>query len=225
MKAAAQKRSRPRKRTKKIRPWLLLFRMGAWLLVAIVIWCGYLLWLINGYNPNKPLGEADAGIVLGAAMWGDVPSPALKERLDFAYKLYTEGKADKLILSGGHDGNGAVLSEAEGMRQYLLAKGITSDKLLIEDKSHSTYENLLYSRSIAEANQLTSLIIITHDYHAARALDIAERLNYGNVQAAGTKSTVLNPVYNETREVLAFTKWKLDSLLLWFGLRSPDPML
>ncbi|WP_337101428.1 YdcF family protein [Paenibacillus sp. YIM B09110] len=224
MKAAAQKKSRPRKRTNKFRPWLLLFRLSAWLLVALVLWCGYLLWLINNHV-NDNLAEADAGIVLGAAMWGNAPSPALRERLEYAYSLYEEGKVDFLILSGGHDANGAVKSEAEGMRDYLLAKGITSDKLLLEDKSHSTYENLRNSQAIANDHNYSSFIIITHDYHAARAASIAKHLKFADAQVAGTKSEVLNPVYNESREVLAFTKWKLDSILLLFGFRSPDPML
>lgn len=224
MKAAAQKRGRPRKRTNKFRPWLLLFRLSAWLLVALVLWCGYLLWLINNHV-NNDFEAADAGIVLGAAMWGDAPSPALRERLEYAYRLYEDGKVDKLILSGGHDANGATKSEAEGMRDYLLAKGITGDKLLLEDKSHSTYENLRNSQAIANDNNYSSVIIITHDYHAARAASIAKHLEFADAQVAGTKSEVLNPVYNETREVLAFTKWKLDSMLLLFGVRSPDPML
>lgn len=218
MRTAAQKKSRPRRRTNKFRPWLLLFRLAAWLLVALVLWCGYLLWLINNHT-NQEFEEADAGIVLGAAMWGDSPSPALRERLEYAYRLYEEGKVDKLILSGGHDANGAAKSEAEGMRDYLLAKGITGDKLLLEDKSYSTYENLRNSQAIANDNHLSSVIIITHDYHAARAASIAKHLKFADAQVAGTKSEVLNPVYNETREVLAFTKWKLDSMLMLVGYR------
>ncbi|MCA0758548.1 YdcF family protein [Paenibacillus sp. N4] len=223
--AASKRRSSPRKRTKKARPWLLLFRAAAWLICAGVFWFGYLLWLINGFDTTKPIAKADAGIVLGAALWNDVPSPALKERLDFAYELITLGKVDKLILSGGLGANGATKTEAEGMRDYLIAKGITEDKLLLENASTSTYENLLNSRKIAEDGKLKELVIITHDYHAARAKEMAGQLDYGDFQVAATKSKVLNPVFNEAREVLAFTKWKLDLALLTLGARSPDSML
>lgn len=225
MKTATGRRSRSRKRTKAIRPWLLLFRVVAWTLCAGVFWCGYLLWLINGFPTEKPLSKADAGIVLGAALWNDVPSPALKERLDYAWQLYEAGTVDKLILSGGLDGNGSVKTEAEGMRDYLIAKGISTDKLLLENKASSTYENLLFSKNIAEQNELTDLIIITHSYHAARSKEVAKKLDFKQFQIAATHSKVLNPVYNESREVLAFTKWKLDSLLLIFGIRSSDSTL
>lgn len=220
MRTSTVRRSRPRKRSKKNRSWLLLFRVAAWLVCAGVFWCGYLLWLINGYPTDKPLAKADAGIVLGAALWNDVPSPALKERLELAVTLYNEGAVDKLILSGGLDHNKATKTEAEGMRDYLIAKGISADKLLLENESTSTYENLLFSKKIADQQKLTQLVVITHDYHAARSKEIAKQLDFKHFQVAATKSKVLNPVYNETREVLAFTKWKLDWLLLTLGIRS-----
>lgn len=225
MNTATGRRSRPRKRTKKHRPWLLLFRVVAWTICAGVFWCGYLLWLINGFPMDKQLVKADAGIVLGAALWNDVPSPALKERLDFAYRLYKTGLVDKLILSGGLDGNGSLKTEAEGMRDYLIGKGISADKLLLENKATSTYENLSFSKRIAEQHKLTNLMVITHDYHAARSKEIAKKLDFKPFQVAATKSKVLNPVYNESREVLAFTKWKLDSLLITFGISSSDSAL
>ncbi|MBD2869838.1 YdcF family protein [Paenibacillus sp. IB182493] len=224
--AATGRRSRPRKRAKKTRSWLLLFRLAAWLVVAGVFWCGYLLWLINGFPSDKPVAKAEAGIVLGAALWNDVPSPALKERLDYAAELVQGGIVDKLILTGGLDANGATITEAEGMREYLTkAKGISADKLLLENKATSTYENLLFSKAVADASGLESLVVITHDYHAARAKEVAKRLDYGQFQVAATKSKVLNPVLNETREVLAFTKWKLDSLLLALGIGPSESKL
>ncbi|WP_028610639.1 YdcF family protein [Paenibacillus harenae] len=220
MTAAVSRRSRPGKRAKKKRSRLLLFRAAAWMICAGLFWCGYLLWLINGYPADKQIAKAEAGIVLGAALWNDVPSPALKERLDYAAKLYKDGIVDKLILSGGLDLNGATKTEAEGMRDYLTAKGISADKLLLEKEATSTYENLLFSKAVAEANGITRSVIITHDYHAARAKEVAKKLHYKHFQVAATKSEVLNPVLNETREVLAYTKWKLDSLLITLGIRS-----
>lgn len=225
MKNVVHTRSRSRKRRKKFRPWLLLFRIIAWGIVAGVVWCGYLLWLINSYDSSKPIAQADAGIVLGAALWNDVPSPALKERLDLAYELYAAGNVKHLILSGGLDGNGSTQTEAEGMRVYLMERGIPSDKLLLENASRSTYENLLNSKIVADRNHFASLLIITHDYHSARAMEIARYLDFPDAKPAAIKSKVLKPVYNESREVLAFTKWKLDALLLTIGYRSPDSVL
>ncbi|MFD1954793.1 YdcF family protein [Paenibacillus thailandensis] len=216
MKPNNRRGSSSRKR-KSARPWLLLFRLMSWCIVAGVFWCGYLLYLINGYDYSRDAPKADAAIVLGAALWNDMPSPALKERLDSAYGLYKEGKVGKLILTGGLDGNGSKLTEAEGMRNYLVALGVPEDKLLLELKARSTYENLLFSKPIAEAYDLDRLLIVTHDYHASRADEIAGFLDYSNYTMAAFPSEVLNPVKNESREVLAYTKWKLDELLLSLG--------
>lgn len=217
MKANIRKGSSPRRRKSSKRPWLLFFRLICWCVVAGVFWCGYMLYLINGYQSAEELKEADAGIVLGAALWNDKPSPALKERLDYAFELYEQGKVDMLILTGGLDGNGSKLTEAEGMRDYLTALGVPEDKLLLELKARSTYENLLFSKPIAEAYSLNRLLIITHDYHASRASEIADFLGYEDTETAAFASEVLNPVKNESREVLAYTKWKLDELLMRLG--------
>ncbi|WP_127491398.1 YdcF family protein [Paenibacillus glycanilyticus] len=217
MKSIVQTGSKSRKRR-----GLLLFRLFVGLCLLGVLCCGYLLWLINSYDDSKPVEQADAAIVLGASLWSDKPSPALKERLDFADKLYKDGKVKMLILSGGLDRNGSKLTEAQGMRVYLLAKGIPEDKMLLDNAARSTYENLLNSKVIAAEHGLNKLLIVTHDYHAPRAMEMARYLDYENVQAAAFHSEVLSPFKNQSREVLAYAKWKVDAVLLHFGYRSPD---
>ncbi|MCR2802899.1 YdcF family protein [Paenibacillus soyae] len=225
MKTQVQKRSRPRKRKTEFRPWLLLFRLAMWTLAAGLLWSGYMLWLINGYNAKASYPSADAGIVLGAALWNDKPSPALKERLNYALKLLEDGTVGALVLSGGHGGRASTLTEAEGMRNYLLEQGAPADKLLLETEATSTYQNLVLSRDVAEQHGLKTFLVITHDYHAARAGEIAAYADIGAVGVAGAESLVLNEFYNHSREVLAFTKWKLDWLTLTLGIRSPDSLL
>ncbi|GKU79359.1 YdcF family protein [Paenibacillus sp. L3-i20] len=225
MKSVAQKRSKPRKRKTVFRPWLLFFRFFMWLIVAGVFWCGYVMWLMNNYTAESTYPEADAGIVLGAALWNDRPSPALKERLDYAKLLLEKGTVDRLILSGGHGGISSTLSEAEGMQNYLLLKGVDKDKLLLETKASSTYQNIIFSRDIGESHGLQTYLVITHDYHAARAKEIAAYADLESKGVAGVKSKVLNEFYNDTREVLAFTKWKLDWLTISLGIRSPESLL
>ncbi|MBH5317796.1 YdcF family protein [Paenibacillus sp. GSMTC-2017] len=222
MKSVPKKRSKPRKRKRAFRPWLLFFRFIMWSLVAGIFWCGYLYWVMNNYSAKDTYPKADAGIVLGAALWGDTPSPALKERLDFAIVLLENGTVKSLILTGGVGGRSSTLSEAEGMRNYLLLKGVAEDKLLLEKKASSTYQNIVFSRNIGESKGIKSYLIITHDYHAARANEIATFAGLETKGVAGVQSRVLNEFYNDTREVLAFTKWKLDWLTFTLGLRSPE---
>ncbi|WP_219837535.1 YdcF family protein [Paenibacillus sp. R14(2021)] len=228
MKAAAEskrnpKRSPKRSSRRRFRPLLLLLRICAWVAALGVFWCAYLLWLICSYDLPKPVPKSDAAIILGAALWDNKPSPGLRERLEHGYALYKQGTVKYFILSGGHDHNGSTLSEAEGMRDYLAAKGVPKVKMMLEEDSRSTYENLLFSRPLAAKHGWCKLLIVTHDFHAPRAGEISAYLNYpANTVTAGYKSQVLSVGYNYSREVLAYTKWKLDEQLMRLGLRLPD---
>jgi uncharacterized SAM-binding protein YcdF (DUF218 family) len=210
------------RRRRKRRPLLILLRIVVSIGVLGVIWCGYLLWLINSAHPPKAIPKSDAAIVLGAALWSDKPSPGLKERLDRAFLLYKEGKTDKLILTGGYDLNGSKLTEAEGMRNYLVSLGVPKEKLLLENKATSTYENMVFSKEIIDREKLHSILIVTHDYHSSRSKEIAQYVGIKNATMVPFHSKVLKPVYNQTREVLAYTKWKVDAVLMQFGWKVED---
>lgn len=226
MMAVKQRRSSTRRRKSSRRPWLLLFRFIIVMFTAGIVWSCYAAWYINHHSVALEEGlHADAGIVLGAALWNNKPSPALKERLEYAYELYESGVVDRLILSGGHGGLSSTISEAEGMRDYLVDKGMPEDKLLLETEATSTYQNLVFSKLLGEEAGVSSFLVITHDYHTLRAQEIASFAGFEPASVAGVKSRVLNQFYNDTREVLAYTKWKLDYALLRIGIRSPESML
>ncbi|MFE5317328.1 YdcF family protein [Paenibacillus sp. NPDC056579] len=194
-----------------------LARIVIALCCAALLWIGYLLWLMGSLTDN-PETKGDVGIVLGAALWGDKPSPGLRERLDKAVELYRTGRIPGLIVSGGAGSAQEIgesrLTEAEGMRNYLLEQGIPRDVIWMENQSTDTYENLLFSKSIVQEHHWRKVVIITHQYHAARALDMAEFLGYEHPAAAPVTSKVLMMSWHKSRETLAWTKWTLDKLLL-----------
>lgn len=183
---------------------------------ALLIWCSALLAIIMRYEgqPESSLKHADVGIVLGASLWDDKPSPGLQERLDYALELYKAGDFDRFLVTGGLDSNGATITEAEGMRRYLLAKGVPDSDIVLEPKAHSTLENLKFSQAIMNTSGWHTAVIVTHQYHGSRAADIAKALHYDPVQVSVTDSRVLNMTYNRAREVLAYTKWLADKWLL-----------
>ncbi len=178
-----------------------------------VLWILYLQWMIFSVQHQK-LNKSDVGIVLGAALWNDYPSPALQERLDAAYDLYNRGYYSKIIVSGGMDHNGSTIPEAEGMKHYLMAKGTSADHIFIEDQSRSTYENLLFSKRIMEVYDWNSSIVVTHEYHGARAWDIACFLEFNRSSIYTIKSKVLSMPWHKARETLAFTKWFIQKHLI-----------
>lgn len=121
----------------------------------------------------KP-GKADALIVLGYVSKDGHIHPLLKERLDEAYKLFRQYGHKYIIVSGGAVGSRS--SEAELMKKYLVEKGVPAKRVLKEDKSYNTVQNLVFSKQLMEQYQLETFIIITNLFHIRRTKYIMHRL-------------------------------------------------
>ena len=153
-------------------------------------------------------GEAglDYIIVLGAQVRESGPSAALKYRLDEAVEYLEDNPKTICIVSGGQGAN-EPYSEAEGMAQYLKEQGIDASRILLEDKSLNTEQNMEYSKALIKDG--ASVGIITNDFHLFRAKQIARKYGLDNVCGIAAKST---PVYlpnNMLREFLAEIKFLL----------------
>ncbi|UYZ37629.1 YdcF family protein [Clostridium beijerinckii] len=131
------------------------------------------------YNRNSD----DYIIVLGAGLDnGGVPNLILRERLDIAIKCMKENLAQYIVLSGGQ-GTDESTSEAQAMSEYLQAKGIEKNKIILEDKSRDTNENLKYSKEKIEEFSSKSISdikvkIVTTDFHAFRSSILAKKNGY-----------------------------------------------
>lgn len=195
-------------------------RTKRWRVIAVIIllggalWASSFIWRMNTAESTANLVTADVGIVLGASMWGDAPSPGLKERLEEARLLYESGQVPRLIVSGGLDDPSFRYTEAEGMQRYLIQHGIPEEHILLENEATSTYENLLLSQQIMKDHGYRTAIIVTHTYHGPRAMEIARALDYKNPQLSLTDTKVLSPIVHQGREVLAYAKWTLQRMLL-----------
>lgn len=193
------------------------FQLILLLIMLFVLWVIYVQWKIIHPNESNINGQQyDVGIVLGASLWGDVPSPGLQERLDLALELYEKGVFRYFIVTGGLDSPEHKYTEAEGMKTYLTQHGVDSQYIFLENEATSTYENLLYSKSIMSEHNLHSSIVITHDFHGMRALEIAEFLDYDHPVISLAESKVMPFLPSQIRETLAYSKWKMDEILLSF---------
>jgi len=134
-------------------------------------------------------------VVLGCMVRGDVPSLSLQYRIDTAYGCLQENPDAVCILSGGQ-GNYENVSEAACMARELIRMGISEDRLILEDKSTSTYENLLYSAEIIRQKGLESKVtIVSSDFHLFRGC-LAARDCGLTATARGSKSVwYLFPTY------------------------------
>lgn len=155
---------------------------------------------------EKGKAGLDYIIVLGAQVRESGPSAALKYRLDEAVEYLEDNPKTICIVSGGQGAN-EPYSEAEGMAQYLKEQGIDASRILLEDKSLNTEQNMEYSKTLIKDG--ASVGIITNDFHLFRAKQIARKYGLDNVCGIAAKST---PVYlpnNMLREFLAEIKFLL----------------
>lgn len=150
--------------------------------------------LIVKASTKKPQ-ENTTLIVLGCKVYGEHASRSLRERLDAALIYLEENPDSQCIVSGGM-GEGEKISEAECMYRYLIKKGIHSSRIIKEDKSTSTRENLRFSKKIIEERGLSkNIAIATSDYHQYRASKIAKTLGFSVGAVPGHTAWWLFPTF------------------------------
>lgn len=124
---------------------------------------------------EREVDEPGAVIVLGCQVRGDVPSTMLARRLDAAVETLSEYPETVCVVSGGK-GSGENVSEAEAMRRYLIERGIEESRLILEDKSVSTRENIRFSAELLKERGIDTAVIVTNEFHQYRA-DLYARRN------------------------------------------------
>ncbi|MBR1770732.1 MAG: YdcF family protein [Lachnospiraceae bacterium] len=126
-------------------------------------------------------------IVLGAQWKGNRPSYMLQQRLDTAAQYLHENPDTFVIVSGGK-GSNEVIPEAEGMALYLeQISGIAPERILREEYSKDTYENLLFSANCLDKAE-DRVVIVTNNYHMFRALKTAQKQGYKRVEGLAAPS-------------------------------------
>lgn len=115
-------------------------------------------------------------IVPGAHINKTEPCDTLKRRLEKAIDLLIDDPELKVIVSGGC-GKGEIISEAESMKRYLRAYGIREDRVIMEDQSRSTRENLENCLQYIE-DPKENIGIVTNNFHMYRTLKQAKICGY-----------------------------------------------
>jgi uncharacterized SAM-binding protein YcdF (DUF218 family) len=139
--------------------------------VLIVVF-GVLASRIYAFSTTRSDAPADAAVVLGAAVWSSGVSPVFRERINHGIDLYKTGKVHKLIFTGGQ-GNSGEPTESSAARDYALQSGVPLQDILIEQKSHTTYENILYAKQVADTNAIKKVLIVSDPLHMKRAVLMA----------------------------------------------------
>ena len=129
---------------------------------------------------SDPEEDVDYLIVLGAQVKEDGPSLVLKYRLDKAAE-YLQAHPDTVCIVSGGQGENEPFPEADGMYQYLTGLGIDGARILREDRSKNTSENLEFClKMLPDAD--VKVGIVTNNFHIFRSLAIAEKKGYTNAK-------------------------------------------
>jgi uncharacterized SAM-binding protein YcdF (DUF218 family) len=169
---------------------------------------GILLALITHEFHAEGESDLDYIIVLGAQMRQSGPSIILKERLDTAATYLQENPDTRCIVSGGQ-GYNEPCSEAQGMYEYLVSCGIDGDRILLEDQSTNTLENIRFSKSILDADcngEYKNVGILTNNFHVYRATHIARKQGLHDVCGIAAPSHPLYLPNNTLRECIGVLK-------------------
>ncbi len=158
--------------------------------VAFLFTC-YLLYSIV-YGRIRPRGAVDFVVVLGSGLLGGrrVP-PLLASRLDRGRAAFdtavAKGRQPMLITSGGQ-GSGEGVPESHAMADYLVERGVPRDRILLEDRSRTTEQNLTFSREIMLARQPKyRCVVVTNNFHVLRAALVAKKTKV-NGQVIGSRT-------------------------------------
>lgn len=148
------------------------------LALAGVLTFGALLGGVFSGSYDHISGQPEIMLILGCQIhpWG--PSVLLQDRLDEALS-YLKEHPDMTVLVSGGQGPDEHTSEAACMRDYLVDKGVPVERILVEDRSHNTYQNMIYSAQMMEEHGLDpeqGVIIVSSGFHLTRSRMLWDRV-------------------------------------------------
>ncbi|MEV6679372.1 YdcF family protein [Streptomyces erythrochromogenes] len=133
------------------------------------------------YGRIKVRGDVDHVVMLGSGLiGGDRVPPLLASRLRKGQQIYEvqlarSGRPPVLLVSGGK-GSDEKVAEARAMADWLIAEGVPAEHIVLEDRSTTTEENMLFSRQIMEAHDPGyRCVVVTNNFHAFRAAMLARK--------------------------------------------------
>ncbi len=192
----------------------------AWLkissvIAALILFCFALFLLVVILRGMVKKGEKNLPyvIILGAQVRGTKPSRALVKRLVRAEEYARENPDTIFILSGGK-GSGEDITEARCMEEWMLERRISKERLILEEDSTSTLENLKFSHDLTGCGEVPTGIL-SNDFHVSRALYLAKISGYKKVYGIPAKGDPVMELHYIVREMFAFIK-------AW--LKKPDQL-
>lgn len=182
------------------RATIILLMVAIVVLVAPRLITGFCVWRFTS-NLSDALPHQVA-IVFGAGVLPDGRlSPLLKERVETVAELYLTGKVEKILMSG--DNRFVDYNEPAAMRDYALSLGVPDSAIVLDYAGRRTYDTC-YRASVIFG--VKDAVVVTQDYHLARATYTCRTLGIDAIGVATKRSTTyfrLPPMLANVRESLA----------------------
>ena len=209
MRLMRQKRIRPYSyRGRRAPRWLTA--LAALMAAGLLVFAGLFGAVLYG-SYDHIQGDPQAMVVLGCRVMPEGhPSILLQDRLDAALDYWEAHPEVTVVVSGGQ-GSNEPTSEARCMADYLMDGGVPEDQILLEDRSHNTKENLLYSKELLAAEgiqvEYADVLVVSNGFHLTRTRMLAERFGYGEVSTLAAPTThIPSRIQMYIREPLALAK-------------------
>ena len=135
--------------------------------MGIFLVCGFL--MIRAANEGEHV-QADAVIVLGAAVHGDKVTWVLENRLNTAME-YMESHPSAICVVSGGQGSGETVTEGSAMKKYMVEHGMDASRIYTEEKAKNTKENFENSKVIIDEvlGNNARIVFVTTNFHVYRA--------------------------------------------------------
>jgi uncharacterized SAM-binding protein YcdF (DUF218 family) len=146
------------------------------LMLAAFLGLLVLAWHIASYGGRSFDAPVDAAVVLGAAVWGDKPSPVYRERIREAINRYRNKQVKYLVFTGGTP-KANYLSEGEVGRAFAIRHGVPPEAILMETTSRTTWQNLVNAKTLLETLGANRVLVISDPLHLRRAVAMAKDLD------------------------------------------------
>lgn len=175
------------------------------ILGGLALFVGLFLFVaLSGYVGNAK-GDEKAIVVLGAGLRGEQVSDLLRRRLDAALDLWQQNPEAVIVVTGGQ-GPQELVPEAVAMKRWLLARGVPEDKIIEENRSESTEENLLFARQLLQQAGISAdepIAVVTNAFHCYRAGEYAKKAGFAQVRTVPASMNITTYLPNNMREILA----------------------
>jgi uncharacterized SAM-binding protein YcdF (DUF218 family) len=167
------------------------------LLTILLLWipstAGFSHWICRSlesrYRPQE-IPQAQAIVVLGGATASQLPPRPWVEVLDsgdrilYAAKLYREGKAPTVILTGGRiEWKGPGTPESTDMKTLIETMGVPAIAIKEDPDALNTRENALNVKKILEKEKIEKFLLVTSATHMPRSMLIFQKLGMKPIAA------------------------------------------